>query len=86
VILVNVHGNTHRSITLQLVAKNECILDLAQKPFLNAVAHAWARENGDPAKLKTSTGQKVTIPFKGKFPPGTYVIVRAVCFVPQILA
>jgi hypothetical protein len=56
------------------VGKQECILDLNQKPFLNAVAHVWDKSSGDPTKPQPEgVPRKVTIPFKGRFLPGTYV-------------
>jgi hypothetical protein len=59
---------------LQLVGKAECIIDLAQQPFLNATANLWSRSSGNP--LLPHDAKMRIAPFKGKFPAGTYVFVR----------
>lgn len=61
------------SIDVWLVGKSECILDLAQTPFLNATANLWNREMGAPTG-RSSNSRVVKVPqFKGKLPAGTYV-------------
>jgi hypothetical protein len=60
------------SIDVWLVAKSECILDLNQAPFVNACAHLWRKEDGDPSRPRVP-GSLPPTPFKGKFAPGTYV-------------
>jgi hypothetical protein len=59
----------------QLVARQECILDVAGTSFVNATANLWKPELGDPAQHKVPS-MKLSVPFKGLFSPGTYVFVR----------